>query len=267
MAPRYSLLHATFRAGEQAVRVRDEWLCRAHNPGAVEHLFAYDADDEISAGTGDIVATGVCGLSGARHVTAVHNWNAAAAAARGEILVVIADDLRPMNGWDSEPDRVIGSLAPDSAEFVVKITDDLRPHDTLIRHPVVSRAYFQRRGLWDPRYTGYGVDNAFTLTAHLAGLVIDGRSVQFHHARSDSDQGITESQRRMRADGASARQFESLVPRCKRYHRRNDVKVRRGRTELLGIDRCAAATISRTGFLWGAIPECARRVLRRLRRN
>jgi hypothetical protein len=37
-APELSLLHATYRAGERAVGVRETWLERASRPECVEHL-------------------------------------------------------------------------------------------------------------------------------------------------------------------------------------------------------------------------------------
>ena len=72
-----SLLHATYRAGEAALEVRAQWLGRASDPGRIEHVFALDADDEISVeatkGLNRVVNPPLPGT-----VTAVRNWNAAA---------------------------------------------------------------------------------------------------------------------------------------------------------------------------------------------
>ena len=88
---------ATYRAGSPAVTLRDKWIAAANQPGRVEHLFSSNADDEISM-TCEEVAAGIIGCEMPGQVTAVRNWNAAAAACTGDLLVVIADDLHPLSG-------------------------------------------------------------------------------------------------------------------------------------------------------------------------
>src|SRR6476646_7802668 len=95
MIGRISLLHATYRAGQIALEGRDAWLARAGDPEQIEHIFAFDADDELSAGFDGVASPPRDG------VTAVRNWNAAAAVATGDLLVTIADDLLPCEGWDT----------------------------------------------------------------------------------------------------------------------------------------------------------------------
>ena len=48
MALTISLLHATYRSGAAAVALRDSWMESASSPELVEHIFALDADDELS---------------------------------------------------------------------------------------------------------------------------------------------------------------------------------------------------------------------------
>ena len=85
-----SLLHATYQRSSDPVEVKMIWLERAAHPERVEHIFALDADDrsslEFTDGHLRVVSPG-----DAQWATSVRNWNAAASAASGSLLVVIAD--------------------------------------------------------------------------------------------------------------------------------------------------------------------------------
>lgn len=177
-----SLLHATYRAGQAAVANRNHWLELARHPNLIEHIFAFNADDEVSLATPEICNSGLALPATPGRVTAVRNWNAAASAAGGSILVVIADDLLPGAAeWDESLRYIIGCLDPLLSSFVVKVQDSNRRDDHLIRHPIISRAYLRRYGLFNPVYRGIGADNDFTFSAHCRGLVVDGRDLVFEH--------------------------------------------------------------------------------------
>jgi len=154
------------------VCLRDKWIAAADQPSRVEHLFSSNADDEISMSCEEIAA-GVVGCEMPGRVTAVRNWNAAAAASTGDLLVVIADDLHPSHGWDTALEALCHDLDPVRAAFVIKVNDH-NVLDDLIRHPVISRNYYKNYGLWHPQYDGYYVDNDFALSAHRRNVVIDG---------------------------------------------------------------------------------------------
>ena len=46
---RFSLLHATRGTPERAIETRNHWMIAAKHPEMVEHIFAYQSDDEASA--------------------------------------------------------------------------------------------------------------------------------------------------------------------------------------------------------------------------
>jgi hypothetical protein len=195
-----SLLQATYRAGAAALRVRAEWLARATDPTRVEHVFALDADDEVSVHATQGL-TRVVSPPLPNTVTAVRNWNAAAEASTGHVLFVIADDLTPPAKWDSILDEIIGELDPRRFAFAVRVADidpetDSRP--TLLRHPVVSRRFFETLGLFDPEYTGLFCDDDITLRSFRNSVVVDGSALRLRHHRSDVHP--THSQSRINTD-------------------------------------------------------------------
>jgi hypothetical protein len=178
--PRFALLHATWHRHESPLQVRSEWLSQADQPDAVEYIFAMDADDERSvrhtAGAQRVISPEAPG-----EVTSVRNWNAAASASSAGVLVVVADDLFPTPGWDTRLCEAIGPLDPRRQSFAVKVADDPADNDQLMRHPVVSRAFYERLGLFAPEFRGVYCDNEITLRAYWKSLIIDGRAVVFDH--------------------------------------------------------------------------------------
>ncbi|MEI7547131.1 MAG: hypothetical protein WCK21_03605 [Actinomycetota bacterium] len=257
-----SLLHATHAAGASAVAVRDRWLALAARPELVEHLFAFDADDAISASTPEIAGAGGLPSLGGR-VTAVRNWNDAARRATGQLLMVIADDLTPAtDGWDDALRAKCGHLDPTVVPFAMKVLDGRKPFEHLMRHPVVSRAFFKRYGLFDPAYFGIGVDNDFTNTAHCRGLVVDARDVRFVRA------GVAEastSHKKMSSDLESAFGKQLFATRWPVWKRRLIIRYFRpapGRTSVSALRRHWRGVITRLGWCAALVPSGLRRRVR-----
>ena len=263
----YSLLHATFRSGKRALSLRDEWLQLAAAPDRVQHIFAADCDDEISTAYPSI-ASGVIGdpMLG---VSAVRNWNAAARAADGDILVVIADDLHPCQNWDVELDAVVRDLDPRRVPFVIKIRDTSdHPCKDHICHPIISRRYFERFGLWHPGYNGVFVDHDFTLSAHAHGIVLDGRNIWFTHEHPSEGAHPNESQERMRIEISQTNAKVLLNrrwPSWKRHIRRRYYDPPATKTMVSEFHRWTRSAMSKMGYAKALVPESLRRRIRESR--
>jgi GT2 family glycosyltransferase len=220
ITPRFSLLHATFQAGEQAIATRIAWLKAANQPTLVEHLFSLNADDPISAKLSATYAS-VVNPPWPGVVTSVRNWNAAAVSARGDILVVIADDLLPPACWDVDLEKIFDHLDPLATPFAIKVTDNYDPNDNLIRHPIISRAFFNRFGLFHPDFYGICCDDDLSLRAWRYAIVLDGRRLVFAHYNPRSNFKIkpTGSQERVNRPEEydhGRRVLAGLWPRWKR---------------------------------------------------
>lgn len=263
---RISLLHATYRAGAQALGVREEWLGRADQPALVEHLFACNADDLISLASPEI-ASGVVSVAAPGRVTAVRNWNAAAASSSGALLVVIADDLFPPVSWDSQLRRLIVDLDPLCAAFAINVRDSDDSRDGLLRHPIISRGHYEKYGLFHPSYEGIGVDNDFTLSAFRRGLVIDGRELVLEHRHPSRGADASESHLAMSeasrcASGKAL--FDARWPRWKRHLWRRYLRPKSGQRRIGPAHRLWHGGLSRLGYLAGLAPVRARRTVRRV---
>jgi len=125
--------------------------------------------------------------------SAVQNWNAAAEKADGDLLFVISDDLNPFPGWDESLVSLCCSLDPHLVDFAVKIKDSPNHADTTLRHPIVSRKFYESFGLFDSDFRGVYCDNDITMRAYLLSQILDGRGLQFRHSHPHFESDVAES--------------------------------------------------------------------------
>lgn len=164
--------------------IRKAWVEAAARPERLQYVLAGERDDEsvirqlaeLQSDEAVIVLDPDANWS-----TSVRNWNTAAQRADGALMVVIADDLSPPAQWDLELDAIVGAWDPTEVAFAIKVSDSEVPGDLLMRHPIISRRYFERHGLFSAQYHGLFADNDFTLRAFWHGLVLDGRSLRWEH--------------------------------------------------------------------------------------
>lgn len=176
--PLLSLIHATRGRSSQAVQTRDCWLNAATNPARIEHIFAVDADDEVSV---EMAQQFISVKSNKRSCVAA--WNLAAKKARGSILVQLSDDWTPPLGWDDRLLEVIGNRDPLKEQFVVAPNDGFRSDDLLCM-AILSRARYEAQGceVFHEGYESVFSDNEFTHRAYKDGVVIDARAkLTFEH--------------------------------------------------------------------------------------
>lgn len=169
-----SLLHATRWRPVQALATRSLWLERASDPGSVEHLFAFDADDPESQE----------GLKNFPHVlvrpggACVAAWNEAAAKCRGEVLVQLSDDWVPPDQWDQ---KILQRLGDISQEKVLAISDGHRT-DCLLCMAILTRRRYQSQGwMFCPEYSALFSDNEFSYRAYRDHVVVDAKDLVFEH--------------------------------------------------------------------------------------
>ena len=114
--------------------------------------------------------------------------------ATGNLLFVIADDLYPAEeGWDDALEAIANEHDPSKVSYIIKIADSSSARDTKLRHPVVSRKYFDRNGLWNGRYRGMYVDTDLTLRAFWKSAILDGRAIRFKHVHPTQVRNTTET--------------------------------------------------------------------------
>ena len=176
-----SLLHATYFSSQGPNDHRNTWLAAAQDSSRVSYVVAMDEADQLAvsqtAGLQRVVTSPPDDYS-----SAVQNWNAAAEIAGGDLLFVISDDLYPFPGWDKALVALCADLNPLATDFALKVRDSPNPADTTLRHPVVSRRFYESFGLFDPNFRGVYCDNDITMRAFLLSRIVDGRELSFRHS-------------------------------------------------------------------------------------
>ena len=172
--PIISLLHATRGRPKIAADARRLWLNRATHPDRVEHLFAFDFNDEHSiplAVYRHVIQTGDGASVGA--------WNLATAASCGDILIQINDDFEPPMGWDVMIEQAFAGKHADPA--ALKVSDGHRTDD-LLCIAVINRARYQQQGFFlHPRFKSVFSDDYFSWAAYKDGIVIDANHIVIEH--------------------------------------------------------------------------------------
>ena len=64
----------------------------------------------------------------------------------------------------------------------------------MMRHPVVSRAFYAKHGLFDPAYRGVYCDHDLTLRAFWDEVILDGRSLVWQHRHPSADGYVVPSE-------------------------------------------------------------------------
>ena len=145
--PEISILHATYHRQLGPEEVIKSWLSRASGTVSLEYLLAHDHDDaKAKSAAKDLNVVSITGPPNPVWSTAVRNWNAAAQASTGSLLLVVADDLFPPEGWDLTLLEIISGLDPLEISFAVKVQDGRKPDDCHTKVAQVRQAALVRGG-------------------------------------------------------------------------------------------------------------------------
>ena len=182
-----SLCHATFHSKKKPNEIKELWLKNSFQRDLIEYIPGLNKDDleaiNDTEGMNRFISmeTDFC--------TAVNNWNGAASISKGDILFAIADDLIPSKGWDKKLRELLINLNPKKYHFAIKINDSNSNLDTKMRHPIISRRYYEKFGLFDNKFRGVFCDDDITNTAFWKSLIIDGREIEIYHNNRNQNKG------------------------------------------------------------------------------
>jgi glycosyltransferase involved in cell wall biosynthesis len=179
--PLFTLCHASARPNHWKDCYND-WWSACDDPQQVEYVLAVDArwgftpnvEKEVNAQTKVLWCTHL-----KRGSTTA--WNAAAAAAHGKVLIMVADDLRPPQHWDTELKKVLPEDL--DQEFVIEVSSaELPDRAGLMVAYLLSRKRYENLGyVLNPNYISLYADNEYGDHARKDGVVISARHLRFRH--------------------------------------------------------------------------------------
>jgi hypothetical protein len=197
--PAFSLLHATARpwGWENACQrfrlmaddpSRCEYVLGIHRrqselPGRQPEFHAYHSRVSrvlrqywnVNGGYGPIVS-----INPGRPCV-VDNANMMAACSSGDILIGIADGLRPCPHWDTELLKAIDDV---KKPYLIRTSHgEYLPETWIVTHGIMTRALYEKWGYvaW-PEYLHFGCDDDTTLMAQRDGVILDARHLNFPYS-------------------------------------------------------------------------------------
>jgi hypothetical protein len=187
--PVFSILHATaHRLPYGWIEAWRAWSNLATHPEAAEYvLCVHESDiDKVKEGVNSLrdepgIHLVVCTQS--NRYCAVDNWNTAAKASKGRVLIMGADDFFPPGNWDGALIDAAVKAGKNPLEDVFAIHVNVGSGDpNVASHPIMSRALYEKWGYFlFPEYEGVYCDNDFTDHARVDGVMIDARDLLFDH--------------------------------------------------------------------------------------
>lgn len=210
--PIFSILHATaHRLPYGWIEAWQAWSKAATHPKNVEYvLCVHESDIErVKEGASSIMNEEgvrlIITAQGNRYC-AVDNWNTAAKASHGRILIMGADDFFPPMNWDGALLSAMSSAGKQLHDaFAIHVNVGSGDPD-LASHPIMSRALYEKWGYFlYPEYEGVFCDNDFTAHANLEGVMIDARNLPFDH-RHPIKNGVEAFRDALQHDAAYAAQ-------------------------------------------------------------
>jgi hypothetical protein len=110
--------------------------------------------------------------------TMVAATNAAAAQAKGDILILISDDMYPCFEWDIKVKKAFDALPQGPA--VLQVSDGIR--SDILTIPIMNRAAYELLGyMYHPMYMSMYADNDLRATCEKHGILHMATEIEFDH--------------------------------------------------------------------------------------
>lgn len=197
----YSICQTTARVPDGWRAAAEAWLANCDRPEESEYILCVDERDykSLLKFAGDPPRASWQGLPPwppyATLVTNYHapsstnGFNCAAKQAKGNVIILVADDSFPCPHWDTELSKVIAEFdGIENMEFVIHVSTGSEHRDPqLISLPILNRARYDRLGYaLYPEYPSVFADDDFTEHAYRDAregrcVVIVARQLMFEH--------------------------------------------------------------------------------------
>jgi glycosyltransferase involved in cell wall biosynthesis len=180
-----SIIHPTRGRPEQAAAVRKQWLENAANAERIEHIFGLELDNPDLEILGRFRhATVPAGLMDSPGGNCVKAYNAAARAAKGDIIIACADDFAaPPLHWDNIVESELRQYVDTYQPAMLQIRDGYRTDDLVVT-PCVTRKTLKvldyGGGIYSDEYVSMFCDTELTARAAAGGWLVPSSMVIKH---------------------------------------------------------------------------------------
>jgi hypothetical protein len=167
---RFSLVHPSRQRARRAEEALLEWRGKASGAHELEHILSVDADDPELPAYRTLAERHASRLVVDANRSIVDAVNRGAAAATGDLLIVVSDDFGCPSAWDAS----LAGIAGERRDLAIHVGDGhAAPQMTL---PIVGRELYRRLGyLYHPSYFSMFADDDITGVAAALGSLVDAR--------------------------------------------------------------------------------------------
>jgi hypothetical protein len=159
------------------------WRDKATDPQMIEIVICVDGNNQAAIDAASRVPDAKVVIQPDQPFNSVRGWNKAAEATTGKVLIAMADDFTPPQGWD----KSLLDLSPPGwidGEYVVH-TEDGYVHDICVLS-IMTRKRYQKFGyFFYPQYESMFCDTEFTAVAYRDGVVLNAKHLLFEHMHPD----------------------------------------------------------------------------------
>jgi hypothetical protein len=188
-----SILHASYGRPQQAYDTMRAWLKAADNRDQVEYIVCTDKNDPKYSEYLLLFSTkNLISLPG-RTLMQAYNYLAQKASPEADLLITIADDLAPMQSWDTTLLKTMSGIDNFNDPKIIRICDGITPGSEGMVF-FFNKAWVNRFGWFGfPGYTGVYSDNDDLEIAEKLGAQIKAPDLLFQHnhftvGRSEADE-------------------------------------------------------------------------------
>jgi hypothetical protein len=182
MQPTFSLCYTSVRAAV-IPEVVNLWLSKADHPEAVEVVVSVDADRQDTVASAASVEGAIVKIQTEAPFDCVKGWNLAASASTGKILIAVADDFMPCQGWDTKIAWVKEGRWADE-NWAVHCEDGY-VHDIAVLAIITRKRYEKFGYLFYPGYESMFSDTEHTEVAYREGRMIEAKHILIEHLHPD----------------------------------------------------------------------------------
>lgn len=189
MIPTFSLAYTSVRAN-LIEKIAELWRKSSSGLHPIEVVIAIDSNHPECIEAAKRVPDATVVIQNEAPFNSTRGWNAAAAATTGKVIICVADDFRPCEGWD---EKMFTLKTGWTDEDWVIHTEDGYVHNICVLSILTRKRYDRFGYVFYPQYESLFSDTEFTEVAYKEGRVIDAKHILMEHLHPDCEKRARDS--------------------------------------------------------------------------
>lgn len=175
-----TLLHPSRSRPQMAYEAREQWRKTASGP--FQHVLSIDKDDpKLKQYQAWPFSNTHCIVTGDNR-SLVDATNRAAKLAKGDVIIVMSDDMKAPEGWDEQINQAYRETGKKNHPWALLVHDSYQKTLETMTLPVVNKALYKRLGfIYHPEYFSLFADNDITEICRRLKCLHQAPEIVFEH--------------------------------------------------------------------------------------